>query len=145
LWHFNSDKENIDNTIRLASVLNNSYDVIQKLNDSDIKPLGFKKDTWFGCFGGQSYINYEFLSYLQGKYAMFNLLNVVKCRSERSCFERILGVLFFLNQRNLYKSPSLLGNIMSYSVWGYSFDQYCKFVEDKKGAPKPLVKVWTGR
>jgi len=145
LWHFNSDKENVDNTIRLASVLRNNYSVIQRLNENEIKPLGFKKDVWFGCFGGQSYINYGFLAHIEHKYGLLNLVDVVKCRSDRSCFERIIGVLFFMNQKNLYKSPSILGNIMTYSVWGYSFDQYCKFIEDKKGAPNPIVKVWTGR
>jgi hypothetical protein len=145
LWHFNSDKENVDNTIRLVSVLRNSLDIVKNLLDSEIKPLGFKKYTWFGCFGGQSYISYDFLSSIQNKYDLFNLLNLVKCRADRSCFERILGILFFMNQKNLYRATSLLGNIMTYSVWGYTFDEYCNFLNDTKRAPKPVVKVWTGR
>jgi hypothetical protein len=145
LWHFNSDKENVDNTIRLASVLQNSNDLIKQLNNTDIQVLGFKKDNWYGCFGGQSYISYGFLSRMQSKYSLFNLLDVVKNRSDRCCLERILGVIFFNNQKNLYLIQSLLGNIMTYSVWGTTFDQYCKILEEKKASPLPLVKVWSGR
>jgi len=145
LWHFNSDKENVDNTYRIASVLNNSYDITKQLTDKDVRVLGFKKDMWFGCFGVQCYINHTFLSKMRDKYSLFNMLNVVTNRSDRCCLERILGIIFFGNQRNLYKRQSLLGNIMTYSVWGYSYEQYCKFLESNKGSPLPLVKVWTGR
>jgi hypothetical protein len=145
LWHFNSDKENIDNTFRLTCVLKNNYDIIKQLTHNEVHVLGLNQNTWFGCFGGQSYINHDFLSKIQNKYALFNLLDVVKNRSDRCCLERILGIIFFINQTNLYKHKSLLGNIMTYSVWGYSFDEYCNFLEKNKKAHLPLVKVWTGR
>jgi hypothetical protein len=146
LWHFNKDSENVDNTIRLVGVLKNNYEINKQLIDNELKVLGLnERVSWFGCFGGQSYINYEFLSRMQAKYSLFNLLDVVKCRSDRCCLERILGIIFFGNQRNLYKTKSLLGNIHTYSVWGYTFDEYCNFLNNKKYSPLPLVKVWTGR
>jgi len=146
LWHFNSDKENVDNTIHLVNSLNGSNEIINELNNKDLINLGLHKNKkWYGCFGCQCYINYTFLSELQDKYQLFNLLNVIKNRSDRCCLERILGVIFFLNSKNLYKNKSLLGNIMTYCVWGFSYNDYNNFLESKKGAPLPLVKVWTGR
>jgi len=145
IWHFNQDKENLDNTIRLAKALKNSTAVIESLLDSSISILGLGRNKWFGCFGLQSYINHNFLTTIQEKYSLFNLLNFVKNRNDRCCMERIIGIIFFNSQKNLYKNKSLLGNIMTYSKWGYTFEQYCKFLETKKSAPSPLVKVWTGR
>ena len=145
LWHFNSDKENINNIIRLTYYLNNNNSILNELTDNSIKTLGFKKYKWFGCFGVQSYINFNFLSELQENYSIFNLLNVVKNRSDRCCLERIFGIIFFINQKYLYKQKSIFGNIMTYSKWGYTFEDYCSFLEKNKASPLPLVKVWTGR
>jgi len=145
LWHFNRDKENLSNTFRLASVLQNNHEIMQSLDDKNLQILGFKKDAWYGCFGVQSYINWEFLAAMQNRYAIFNLLSVVTTRSDRCCLERIFGYIFFKNQPYLYKRISLLGNIMTYCVWGGSFENYIQFVEKKKVSLLPLVKVWTGR
>jgi len=145
LWHFNSDKENVGNTLYLINYLKNNADVYSGALGTDINVLGFKKTKWFGCFGVQSYINYDFLSYLQSKYELFNLLHVVKNRSDRCCIERILGILFFSNQKYLYKQKSLLGNIMTYSKWGYTFEEYNSFLAQYRASPLPVVKVWTGR
>jgi hypothetical protein len=144
LWHFNADKENVENTIRLASVLKNNYTIIKNMQDNDIQVLGINKDKWNGCFGVQSYINHDFLSQIAAKYSLFNLLNVVKNRADRCCLERILGFIFSTNQRGR-KTKSLLGNIMTYSTWGRTFEEYCEHLEKNKFSTLPIVKVWTGR
>jgi len=143
LWHFNSDKENVENTIRLTHSLKNNSEILNALTNIDF--VGFKKNKWFGCFGLQSYINYNFLSFIQKKYLLFNLLNFVTNRSDRCCLERLLGIIFFTNQKYLYTQKSLLGNILTYSKWLYSYEEYCNFLEKNKGSYLPVVKVWTGR
>jgi hypothetical protein len=95
LWHFEPDKENVENSIRLVSRLKKNSELIYRLtNENDMTSLGLSKYTrknWYGCFGCQSYINHAFLSLIVSKYTLFNLLNVVKNRSDRCCLERILG------------------------------------------------------
>ena len=61
LWFFHSDKENIENTKRIAKNLKN-YILLDKKLNKDIDVLAFfnnkfSNDIWFGCFGVQSYIN----------------------------------------------------------------------------------------
>ena len=145
LWHFHSDKENVENTIRISSTLLNNFDILKQLNESKIKVLGFNNDLWYGCFGCQSFINHYFLNKIQDKYQLFNLLHVVINRSDRCCLERIIGIIFISNIKHLYKKKSLFGNIMTYSKWGTTYDQYCQMLKNKQGSNLPLVKVWTGR
>ena len=144
LWYFNPDKENIGNTLRLAMTLNN-YNFIEKkllLNDNVI---GMPHSKWYGCFGSQSYINYNFLLGLNNIYNITNLVRSVKNRADRCCLERIIGCIFFTQDKNLFKTKALFGDIMLYQKWcGYSFDKYMSDL--KKGTiPKAVVKVWTGR
>lgn len=142
-WHFNYS-ENIENTVRLSSVLHNAIDVQQKLSQDPVQVFGFRKsDIWYGCFGVQSYINHKFISYLEQKYKVFNLLKVVGCRTDRCCLERIMGAIFYIENTKLYKQPSLLGNIWNYCKWGITFDEYTK---NRRHLYKlSLVKVWSGR
>jgi len=143
LWFFYSDKENIENTKRIASYLKNNIIVNSRIT-KDLNILGFKTNEWFGCFGVQSYINLSFLEKIQQKYNITNLIQAVKSRADRCSLERIFGVIFFTENPSLFTKTSLLGNIMTYHTWGYSFDQYMNDL--KKGTiPRFVVKVWTGR
>ena len=141
-WHFDYS-ENIENTLRLVQYsLKNSSNIIDKLSQDAIQVFGFRKtDIWYGCFGVQSYINHTFLSNIQNKYQLFNLLRVVQNRKDRCCLERIMGSIFYIENPLLYKTPSLLGDIWKYAKWGTTFDEYTKM----KKQNLPLVKVWSGR
>lgn len=143
IWHFVQDTENLNNTLRIASNLKNSLNVRSQLalNDTYITLMGEK---WDGCFGGQSYINHEFLLRLETKYKLTNLVNVVKNRFDRCCLERILGVLFFIEKDNNLKTKSLLGKIIDYQQWGYRYIKYEKDFMNNM-LRKYVVKVWTGR
>ena len=143
LWFFHRDSENIENTKRIARSLKNNSIIYDKLNnESNI--LGLPINKWYGCFGVQSYINLNFLQHIENKYGITNLTSTVNCRADRCCLERIFGIIFFTECPELMRQKSLLGNIMKYQTWGYSYDEY---IEDfKKGTiPKRIVKVWTGR
>ena len=144
LWFFHSDKENIENTKKIAKKLKNNI-VTTNINISnDINVLGMIIGKWYGCFGVQSYINLSFLEKIENKYGITNLLSVVTCRADRCCLERIFGIIFYTECPALFKQKSLLGDIMKYQTWGYTYDQY---MEDfKKGKlPNRVTKIWTGR
>jgi hypothetical protein len=142
-WHFNPDKENIANTLRISRNLKNSINVMQKITLNEVI-LGMPHTKWFGCFGVQSFINHTFLLYIEEKYKITNLLKVVTCRADRCCLERIMGCIFFTENVNINNKKSLLGNIMTYLKWGYDYNEYENNIKDGY-VPKEIIKVWTGR
>ena len=142
LWNFGPDKENIENTKRIIKSLKNYQVIEHKLNNDNVIIMPY--DKWYGCFGVQSYINIHFLEKIEQKYGITNLIKVVHNRSDRCCLERIFGCIFFTECQNITYQKSLLGNIMKYQTWGYSYDEYMDSL--KKGTvPAPVVKVWSGR
>jgi len=144
LWYFYADDENIPNTLRIANKLKFPQNIQHKLNLKDEFILGMEVNKWYGCFGVQSFINYDFLYYLEQKYKLSNMISSVTCRKDRCCLERIFGCIFFTECKEIHRTKSLLGNIMKYQTWGYSFDEYEKdFI--KGTIPQIVVKVWTGR
>lgn len=141
LWFFNSDKENISNTMRICDALTNSSSIKQTLTTYCIA-LGMPYSKWYGCFGGQSFINHNFLLQIERKYKITNMVNYISCRADRCSLERILGCIFFTECPTM--KISLLGDIMKYLPWGYSYDEYNRDLVNKK-LPKAIIKVWTGR
>jgi hypothetical protein len=146
LWHFTSDKENVQNTLRISRNLKSNYYLQKLLNQSEdpLIKMELRPQKWRGVFGVQSYINYDFLKYLDIKYGITNLINVVSCRADRCCLERIFGCLFSIEYKPLTKIKSLLGSISTYQQWGYSYETYEEDIS-KKRLPKYVIKVWTGR
>jgi hypothetical protein len=143
LWFFYPDKENLNNTIRITNNLKNSFEIQKKLTFNE-NVLGLPHNKWYGCFGVQCFINHNFLTYLENKYRITNLINVVKCRNDRCCLERILGCIFFTESPKIISQKSLLGNIMKYQNWGYDYDNYYADFTNGKTS-RNVVKVWTGR
>jgi hypothetical protein len=144
LWYFNSDKENIKNTLKITEILKDIHGIEKKLTLND-NILGMPHVKWYGCFGSQSYINHSFLLKINNKYNITSLVHKIKNRPDRCCLERIMGCIFFTEDPQLFKTRAIFGDIMLYQKWcGYSFDKY---IDDlKKGTlPKSVVKVWTGR
>lgn len=148
LWHFSEDKiENEAHTVNLCRVLKNNREMINDYlyKNDKYTTLGMSKQIWTGCFGAQSFINYNFLNYLQAKYQLFNLLSVIKTRPDRCCLERILGAIFNLECPRLKKISSMFGSIHTYMRWGYTYKEYRDHMDRHKRAIVPVVKVWTGR
>jgi len=143
LWHFEYN-ENAEHSLFLCTVLKNSEKIKEKIKNDTTQSFAFNcSNAWYGCFGVQSYINHTFLCLLEKKYNLFNLLTVVKNRTDRCSLERIMGAIFYTEHPSLYKRPSLLGNIWKYCVWGTNYAQYYK--NFRRNIKLPLVKVWTGR
>ena len=144
LWHFNPDTLDLDNTIRISSRLKNFGSINDKLTLSN-KVLGLNHLKWYGCFGCQTFINHNFLTYIQEKYSITNMITHVKCRPDRCCLERIMGVIFFTENEKIVTVKSLLGDIMLCpQKFSYTYDKYMNDLKNKK-FPQPIVKVWTGR
>jgi len=141
LWFFYPDKENIENTKRIVKYLKNYQAIEQKIKNETV--IGMPHDKWYGCFGVQSYINLSFLERIEQKYGITKLIHAVRNRSDRCCLERIFGCIFSTEYK-LKNQTSLLGDIMKYQAWGYSYNTYMTNL--KKGTiPKSIIKVWTGR
>lgn len=143
LWHFKADKENISKTLIISNKLKNNQEIQKKLTLND-NILGLNHQQWYGCFGVQSFINYNFLKYIEKKYNLFNLLSIVKNREDRCSLERIFGAIFYTENNNLSKIKSIFGNIFSYQKWGYTINEYENDV-NRQQISRPIVKVFTGR
>jgi hypothetical protein len=144
IWHFEYDKENINNLLRISNSLNNSSKVIETLvNNNNI--LGIYKTNECVCvFGCQCWININFLDKINKKYNLFNLINVITCRTDRCALERVLGILFTLEFPFINKYKSLLGSIHDTGKWGLSYKTYLRNIEEQQPCPY-ISKVWTGR
>jgi hypothetical protein len=144
-WMFFPDKENLPNRGRILSNLKNSHIIQTNLMLENVL-IGMPFDKWYGCFGLQSFINHDFLTLLENKYQITNLVHCVKCRADRCTLERIFGCLFCTEYSKLATFPkkSLLGSIHNHQTWGYTYSQYEKDVLERK-LTKTIVKIWTGR
>ena len=105
----------------------------------------YEKDNWYGCYGLQSIIDYNFLNSIVEKYDLFILLKYINSRSIRMNLERIFSVLCTYEYDNLKENPSLYGIIHHYIHWGYTFESYLMDIEKSKLNHYDLIKVWTGR
>jgi hypothetical protein len=145
-WHWQYDKENLNNLLRISSFLKNNSVLKNKLTGSEINILGLsQKDNFNLVFGGICYINYGFLMNIEAKYGISNLVNAIKCRTDRCGLERILGLLFFIEYPKVLSFNSLFGSIFShYKNFGYHYNEYINDFNQKRFV-EPVVKVWTGR
>ena len=70
-------------------------------------------DNLVGCFGGCSVIDHIFLTYLQNKYNILNLISCITKRKHRKTLERLLSCVFEKEniQSKINTRRSLLGDI----------------------------------
>ena len=72
-------------------------------------------------------------------------MHAVTCRTDRCGLERILGLLFNNEFKQLSKIKSFYGDIRSHHLsFGYNFDNYLADFRNNI-IHGTLVKVWTGR
>ncbi len=147
--HINFDK-NIDK-YKFLWTFGHMYDheheeipMLRVFNDDSLIDFYRNKDQWLGCFGAMTVITHDFLVYINSKYNLSKLLEVVNSRPDRSCFERVIAVLFQKEHKSDHLT--LLGDIFDY----YS----CKGLRSFKPVDLekidmyntlPLLKIWTGR
>lgn len=145
LWHFHADKENAMKSLQITTFLTNRFNVQSKLLFNETV-LGIPQSNWSGCFGCQCFISLKFLTYLEDKYHITNMIELVKCREDRCCLERIFGVLFYTeNAKQLNTTRSLLGRIHNhYAAFSYNYEKYMEDIRENR-IRQNIVKVWTGR
>jgi hypothetical protein len=137
IWHFSHHWDSVKDEIKLINAIKYNNNILSLHND---------KTKWFGCFGLQSVIEYDFLNKLSEKYNLFNLLEIINNREKRMNAERIFALLCTAEEEELHINPSIYGIIHHYINWGYNYDSY---VDDKNIENKldnyDIIKVWSGR
>jgi len=138
LWFFYNNDSEIPNILRITDVLSNNILIKENI-------IKWNENKWVSCFGAQSFINHNFLTEINNKYSLTNLVDVILNRNDRCALERILGVIFYLETNS---KESFFGNInTSYekaNLYNYTFDEYMDSFKKKK-IEAYCVKVWTGR
>ena len=110
--------------------------MIQMFDDLELFEFYQNKNLWKGCFGGMTVISHDYLIYINSKYDISKLLDVVLTRYNRCSFERVIACLLQKSHTN----ESLLGDIHAYSNFvRISINMIDKYKD------MPLLKVWTGR
>lgn len=123
LWKFeNFHKHNVTHTKKALALFHDPA-LLQYYLDN----------KWDGCFGAMTIMNRDFLLLVNSKYEFAKLIDVIKIRDHRCCFERILACML----QSQSPQKCLLGDIMTYCKWGTTMD--------KIDFRLPVVKVWTGR
>jgi hypothetical protein len=125
LWEFEHNWDNIQNEKKIINIF----------NDKELNNFYENKELWKGCFGGMSIITHEYLSYINNKYDISKLLEIILSRNQRMCFERVIACLLQIN----YKKELLFGNIHNYCKWDI------KFHEKDNYNHLPIIKIWSGR
>jgi hypothetical protein len=125
LWNFE----------HMSDQIKDETNMINLFNDNGLTSFYKNKRLWKGCFGGMSIITHDYLTFINSKYEISKLLNVVLNRYNRCSFERVIACLL---QRHVVRE-SLLGDIHKYCKWGILFAQRDNYKH------LPLIKVWTGR
>lgn len=125
LWEFEHDWDQTEDEINMIKVF----------NDPELLRFYENKHLWKGCFGGMSIITHDYLVFMNNKYDIRKLLDLVLTRYNRCSFERVIACLLQIN----HKTESLLGNIHKYCPWGTTFDE-----KDNLNY-LPIIKIWTGR
>ena len=144
LWHFEPDKENVNNSLRIISDLRHKHLLQNKLLLNEV--FLNKNEKWHGCFGVQSYINHSFLNYIFNKYNLNDLVHKVKSRPDRMCLERIFGLIFSIESPFTRTMKSLFGSIHSYkNCFSYTFEDYRRDLLVNKILPSSIIKCWSGR
>lgn len=147
LWHHPSDKDNIQNSMRVISYLKNNYNLYYNMMGRDSNVLRFNENKYNICFGCQCYINLKFLERINRKYNIVNLTNAIHCRTDRCTLERVIGLIFTEESTQLKngRMKSLFGDIRKHhKSFGYNFNEYINDF-NKGRAVQSFVKIWTGR
>ena len=127
LWEFEHDWDQITDETRMINIF----------NDLELKEFYENKALWKGCMGGMTIIRHDYLVYINNKYDISKLLDLVLTRYNRCSFERVIACL--LQKEGPRKT--LLGNMQKYCKWGITFDE----TESDEYKHLPLIKYWSGR
>lgn len=128
LWNFaHTDQDQIEDETLM----------IKSFNNTELLNFYNNRNLWRGCYGGMSVITHDYLSYINSKYAIENLLPLILNRYNRMSFERVIGCILAIHA----KPQTLFGDIHQYCKWGLCFNSE-NFHKHKH---LPIFKYWSGR
>ena len=107
LWEFEHTWDQIKDETKM----------IKKFNNKKLYNFYKNKKLWKGCFGCMCMIEYDYLKFINNKYKISKLLNLVLTRYNRGSLERVVACLLQMH----YKNKTLFGNIHKYCPWGLKF------------------------
>lgn len=136
MWDFIHRWDNEVNEKELLVNLNKSDDLIKFYDD---------KKLWRGCFGVMSVIEHNFLKKMVEEHNFFNLLDVVKTRTDRQSLERIFALLCCKTKNTLIKNPSIFGDLKRYGFYGMKYGKYIRERNAGNISHLKIVKVASGR
>ena len=115
--------------------------LLNALNNEKLNNFYRTKDDnmWKGCFGCMSIIKYNYLKNVDNEFLLSSLIPHVTCRDDRCALERIIACLLQVNKKS---EKTLLGNINTYNIWGFTYEHY---VRNEYSNLLPIIKVFTGR
>lgn len=116
---------------------------------TELIPMYNHHPGWNGCFGVMTYITWDYLDHLAGKYNLFGaLVGKLSTKLDRCCMERTFAIICQHDQKR--KLDGMFGHILDY-VRRYQLDRkyettYADYIQKPRlYAHAPLVKVWSGR
>jgi hypothetical protein len=127
LWDFEHKWDQIEDETQM----------IESFEDPDILQFHKNIHLWTGCFGCMSVITHDYLTEINNRFKIDNLIKFVLTRFNRCSFERVIACLLQFQDKT--PNQSMFGNIHQYCRWGITFQQKDSFKH------LPLTKVWTGR
>ena len=122
LWEFEHTWDQIKDETKM----------IKKFNNKKLYNFYKNKKLWKGCFGCMCMIEYDYLKFINNKYKISKLLNLVLTRYNRGSLERVVACLLQMH----YKNKTLFGNIHKYCPWGLKFKDIKKYIN------LPVTKIW---
>ena len=135
IWHFvQYATDNVEDEVGLLKLMDNNEELIKFYH---------QKHLWFGCFGAQTVVSYDFLAALEEKYHFTRIVPEINCRQKRYALERVIGCLLTMENRELRQKPSVFGIIYNYIQWGIPYRVY----KEQAGTilKQELIKVWSER
>ena len=125
LWGFEHNWDQVEDETRIINIF----------NDLELTEFYKNKHLWKGCFGAMAIITHDYLIYINNKYDISKLLELILNRYNRCSFERVIACLL-QKEGNI---DILLGDILNYCNWGIHFNE----IDNYKHLP--LIKYWSGR
>jgi hypothetical protein len=88
-------------------------------NNKDLLQMHENKYMWKSCYKGILVITHTFLSLLEEKFNILNLINIIDSAEKRSSFERILGVVLNYHEysQNKKRKKCIFGDVFLSHPW----------------------------
>ena len=138
LWYFTSY-----NTIK--EVKGKLYHVVSSLPVyEELCDLIFDY-KWSGCFGTCMVITLDFLSEMQEKIGILDIIKDISIRSDRCMLERLLAICAYYMNPKEPSEISILGNIHNQAFrWAFTYEEYLVHCSELRNLSH-IVKAWNGR